>query len=193
MAQDREQAFDLAELCKEAEVTPRTVRYYVQQGLLPAPGVGRGAKYGVGHLARLRLIRRLQLDHLPLAEIRARLSRLDDAQVLEALNAELHGEEAHERQGASGAGSSVSEYIAGVLGHPSPVSPRRADHSSPASERTHTATYERDRWDRYRLTDDVEVHVRRPLSREANRRIEKLLEVARQILGTASPGEHHDP
>jgi DNA-binding transcriptional MerR regulator len=36
--------YDLAELCDLADVTPRTVRYYVQQGLLPSPGArGPGA------------------------------------------------------------------------------------------------------------------------------------------------------
>ena len=70
--------FDLNDLCQQSGVTARTVRYYVQQGLLPSPGLGAGARYREGHLARLRLIRRLQAEHLPLAEIRRRLEALDD-------------------------------------------------------------------------------------------------------------------
>ncbi len=66
--------YTLQDLADLAEVTPRTIRYYVAQGLLPSPDrVGPGALYGPGHLARLRLIRRLQREHLPLAEIRSRL------------------------------------------------------------------------------------------------------------------------
>lgn len=66
--------FDLNELSDRAGVTPRTVRYYIQQGLLRSPGTpGPGARYGEGHLGRLRLIRRLQREHQPLAEIRHRL------------------------------------------------------------------------------------------------------------------------
>ena len=79
--------YSLTELADLAGVTPRTVRYYLAQGLLPAVGQsGPGSKYGEGHLARLRLIRRLQAEHLPLAEIRRRLAGLGDADI-EALAA----------------------------------------------------------------------------------------------------------
>jgi len=40
---------------------------------------------------------------------------------------------------------------------------------------------DRAQWERISLTRDVEVHVRRPLSREDNRRVDKLLEQARAI------------
>ncbi len=71
--------YSLTELADLAGVTPRTVRYYLSSGLLPGVGPsGPGSKYGEEHLRRLRLIRRLQRDHLPLAEIRRRLDELDD-------------------------------------------------------------------------------------------------------------------
>jgi DNA-binding transcriptional MerR regulator len=74
--------YSLTELADLAAVTPRTVRYYLSQGLLPAVGQsGPGSKYDAGHLARLRLIRRLQAEHLPLAEIRRRLEALDDDEI----------------------------------------------------------------------------------------------------------------
>src|SRR5262245_45258526 len=77
-----EDAYSLADLARLADVTPRTVRYYVSQGLLPSPeAAGPATRYGEGHLARLRLIKRLQREHLPLAEIRARLERLGDDEV----------------------------------------------------------------------------------------------------------------
>ena len=73
-----DERYSLTELADLAGVTPRTVRYYLAQGLLPAVGqTGPGAKYDERHLARLRLIRRLQTEHLPLAEIRRRLDDLD--------------------------------------------------------------------------------------------------------------------
>src|ERR671913_1542688 len=69
--------YTLIDLARLADVTPRTVRYYVAQGLLPSPeAAGPATRYGEAHLARLRLIKRLQRDHLPLAEIRLRLERL---------------------------------------------------------------------------------------------------------------------
>lgn len=76
----------LADLAKVADVTPRTIRYYVAQGLLPSPeAAGPNTRYGDGHLARLRLIKRLQREHLPLAEIRARLEIMTDEDVMDAV------------------------------------------------------------------------------------------------------------
>ena len=74
--------WSLADLCRLAGVTPRTVRYYIAENLLPPPiSAGPGATYDRGHLDRLRLVRRLQQARLPLAEIRTRLAGLDDAEV----------------------------------------------------------------------------------------------------------------
>ena len=55
--------YDLDELARLSGLTVRTIRYYIQQRLLHASGHrGPGASYDAGHLARLRLIRRLQAD-----------------------------------------------------------------------------------------------------------------------------------
>ena len=79
--------FTLTELAQRSRVTPRTVHFYIQQGLLkPAGSPGPGAKYDEGHIARLRLIRRLQREHLPLAEIRKRLEGMDDEMVRAAVS-----------------------------------------------------------------------------------------------------------
>lgn len=65
----------LDELAERAGVSPRTVRYYVQRGLLPAPEFrGPDTAYGVEHLQRLRAIRALQERHMPLDAIEAALA-----------------------------------------------------------------------------------------------------------------------
>jgi DNA-binding transcriptional MerR regulator len=64
----------LTELADAAGVSPRTVRYYVQRGLLPAPVFrGKDTEYGDDHLARLKAIRALQDRFLPLDAIQAEL------------------------------------------------------------------------------------------------------------------------
>ncbi len=188
MNTEADESFELSELCEQAGVTPRTVRYYVQQGLLPAPGMGPGTKYGREHLDRLLLIRRLQREHLPLAEIRKHLARLDDAQVAAALHATSGEKETDalvvESTGQPyGSRESVADYVAGVLHEPRSSASHLAMSVSASRSEPRPVSYERDRWDRYRLADDVEIHVRRPLSRETNRRVEKLLKAARNILG----------
>lgn len=75
----------LPELAAAAGVSPRTVRYYVQRGLLPAPPFrGPDTVYGEEHLLRLKAIRALQARFLPLDAIQVELARLD-ADALRAL------------------------------------------------------------------------------------------------------------
>ena len=71
----------IAELAEEADVTPRTIRYYVEQGLLPPPGRGRIAEYTEEHLQLLGLIGRLKRHYLPLEEIRDMLQRLSREEI----------------------------------------------------------------------------------------------------------------
>jgi len=68
----------LSELAEAVGVSPRTVRYYVQRGLLPAPPFkGPDTVYGEEHLLRLKAIRVLQARFLPLDAIQVELARLD--------------------------------------------------------------------------------------------------------------------
>ncbi|MCD6057222.1 MAG: putative transcriptional regulator, MerR family, partial [Thermomicrobiales bacterium] len=78
----------LGELTAAADVSVRTVRYYIAEGLLPPPeGSGPGSSYTQGHLDRLRLIQRFKEAYLPLKEIRRRLSGLSDDEVRSMLAA----------------------------------------------------------------------------------------------------------
>ncbi len=207
--------YSLADLADLVGVTPRTVRYYVAQGLLPSPGQGGpGARYSDGHLNRLRLIRRLQREHLPLAEIRSRLEPLDDDQVADLLGAEPT---------APAEGSAI-DYIRSVLAKPAstewgePTVPRQAPPSptprtapmapfasmarmdfmrevsssdpepdpalpqAPPPKPPPQVTPDRSQWDRVALTPDVELHVRRPLSRLQNKQVDRLIAIARELL-----------
>ena len=63
--------YEVGELAALGGVSRRTVRYYVQEGLLAPPdGLGRGASYGEGHLERLLKVRSLQEQGLTLDEVR---------------------------------------------------------------------------------------------------------------------------
>ncbi len=70
------------ELAAHAGVPVRTVRFYIAEGLLPGASTrGKGASYTQEHLDRLQLIRLLVARHLPLAEVRALLTRLPPGEV----------------------------------------------------------------------------------------------------------------
>ena len=192
-------AYTLADLCDLADVTPRTVRYYIAQGLLRSPGgSGPGARYDDGHLARLRLIRRLQREHLPLAEIRSRLAALSDEEVI-----------AEAEVSTQPPADSALDYVRTVLGTPlraaAPAAPsamppppprpvvqpgllRVAEMPAPGyTVEPPTPVPDRSHWERYALAPDVELHVRRPLTRSQNRAVVRLLEAARRILEEDQP------
>lgn len=62
--------YKLEDLARRAGVSPRTVRYYVQRGLVPAPAFrGPDTAYGEEHLAALLAVKRLQEDFWPLDAI----------------------------------------------------------------------------------------------------------------------------
>jgi Ca-activated chloride channel family protein len=80
----------LAELAAAAGVTPRTVRYYVQRGLLSAPPFkGPDTVYDEEHLRRLKAIRVLQARFLPLDAIQVELARLSPDELRKLSEAEL--------------------------------------------------------------------------------------------------------
>ncbi|MDR0736430.1 MAG: helix-turn-helix domain-containing protein [Zoogloeaceae bacterium] len=66
--------FTLDELCALADIPRRTVRYYIQFGLVPRPvGAGRAAHYTAGHLDRLLQVKKLADAGLSLERIRESL------------------------------------------------------------------------------------------------------------------------
>lgn len=82
---------EVADPADRAGISPRTVRYYIHQGLLPSPGKGANARYDVTLVDRLRFIREHQEQHLPLSEIRKRLEDLDEEGIGAALGKPLEG------------------------------------------------------------------------------------------------------
>ncbi|AUX41143.1 MerR family transcriptional regulator [Sorangium cellulosum] len=135
--------YKLDDLAGEAGVAPRTVRYYVQRGLLPAPEFrGKDTSYGREHLARLRAIKVLQQAHLPLEEIQARLAgaSLDEIERV-----------------ASGA---PPRGPAARCPGPEEVLPPPAGAGAPRGER----------WERVEIAEGVELHVRSDAP-EGSRRI----------------------
>lgn len=178
---------DINELCGKANVTARTVHFYVQQGLLPpASAPGPGARYGQGHVSRIRLIRLLQKQHLPLAEIAKRIKGLTDEQV-DGLIAETKQRQGEDR-------GSALDYIRSVLEEPKPPSSpamnwqalRRSDSTDNLNANQRPSTIPasapaRSQWERFTLADGMELHVRRPLSRLEQRQLETLMTAARKI------------
>ncbi|WP_437972417.1 helix-turn-helix domain-containing protein [Sorangium sp. So ce260] len=126
--------YKLDELAGEAGVAPRTVRYYVQRGLLPAPEFrGKDTSYGREHLARLRAIKVLQQAHLPLEEIQARLA---------------------------GAGLDEIERIAAGAPPAAPAARCAGPEEAAGAQAPAAGAPRGGRWERVEIADGVELHVR---------------------------------
>lgn len=160
--------YKLDELAEKANVSPRTIRYYVQRGLLPAPEFrGKDTAYSQAHLLRLRAIKRLQQSHLPLDEIQARVASASERD-LERI-ASVDAEDARR----SPAPPAPSKAPAGGSPYRSPgyQDPLPAPAIPLASET----------WERVRIAPGLELHLRGDAGPEARR-------VAREILSQYGQG-----
>lgn len=159
---------ELSDLADAAGVSPRTVRYYVTQKLLPSPGTrGPGTKWDRALLDRLLLIKELQRKDWPLARIRDHLRELDEDGVRQELG----------RPPELPLSDSAVSYVRSVM-------PRGgARDESPATYAAAAPRWEvrRSTWERIRLAPDVELSIRRPMSREQNQLVDRLLDAARTI------------
>jgi Ca-activated chloride channel family protein len=162
--------FTLGELCDLAGVTQRTVRYYIQQGLLPAATrSGPGVRYPASMLKRLKFIRLSQEDGRPLARIRDDLERLgpdfDDGAQANATPAP-----------PPGGSNAALDYLARLRGQP-PAPPRPATAPPPPAPAPAPSELQlsRSTWERIAIDTNMELHIRRPLSVAENRRLDRLL------------------
>jgi DNA-binding transcriptional MerR regulator len=75
--------YRLRELARLVGLEPRTIRSYIQQGVIPGPDRrGRNARYGLAHVDRLRAVVFLRSQRgLSLPAIRAVLLSLSDPQI----------------------------------------------------------------------------------------------------------------
>ncbi len=72
---DSDARYAIGDLATLGEVSRRTVRYYVQEGLIPPPdGLGRGNHYGPEHLEALLRVKAMQEGGHTLDDIRHSLS-----------------------------------------------------------------------------------------------------------------------
>ena len=85
----RPHRYTIGDLERETGISPRNIRYYITQGLLPpANGRGVGATYTADHLLRLKYINKLKQDNLPLSEMRKQMEGLSQEKLADVLRVE---------------------------------------------------------------------------------------------------------
>lgn len=152
-----DERYKLDELARAAGTSPRTVRYYVQRGLLPAPDFrGKDTAYGREHLVRLRAIRHLQEAFYP----------------LDAIAIELEGKTTGELE-LLAEGKGAAARAKPVPAPPRAPEPRRDP--APPRERT---------WRRLAIADGLEMSIAADAPPETRRIAERLMEIAEAMSRT---------
>ena len=174
---DASPLYGIDELAERAGVSRRTVRYYVQQGLLAAPrGFGRGKHYTAAHLETLIRIRTMQEGGTPLALIakvlgdKARGETSSDTTARDAAAAASSTGADDDKSRGAYAAEAIDEAIDEAIGEAINAAAAAASIGEPTL------------WTHIQLADDVLLQVRDRLLSEQQRRA--LVEAVRQILGT---------
>ncbi len=202
--------YSLTELATAVDMEPRTIRSYIQQGLLrSADRMGRGARYSRDHLQRLQAIRLLRdRDGLSMAEIRSQLLVLSGTE-LAALAAQFQATHATAPLAAAQSTSALAylQQVKQSLGgswsgtaaaEPSPPSTEEPVHYESTLEQAlqqlHTlglgSSHRRSRgeaWFRLPITPDIELNIRGVRTPAELARFEQLAAILRDLLTGASP------
>lgn len=166
----------IGELAQRSGLTRRTIRYYVEIGLLPPPsGAGKAAVYGEEHLDRLEFIKKLQSMRLSLEEIREQLAGRRRSRQ-SASRALVESELPKLMMSRPVMPSSAAQYIAS-LRETGPA----YEQAGMADAAARTESYDAEPWVRVTITPDVELHVRRRGAR-SQRWLWRLVKEARKIL-----------
>jgi Ca-activated chloride channel family protein len=151
--------YKLDELAQKAGASARTVRYYVQRGLLPAPAFrGKDTAYTREHLVRLKAIRKLQERFLP----------------LDAIQAELAGKSLDEIERLAEEGPQVTARVV------HPVAPPDS-HSHPYRRHTFGT-----RWEKWELAPGLELAVAEGAADDVRALVEEIQDLIRQKQGGTS-------
>ncbi|OGN91102.1 MAG: hypothetical protein A2Y88_02195 [Chloroflexi bacterium RBG_13_48_10] len=190
------------ELAERAGISVRTIRYYIDEGLLPQPSYqGKYSYYTLNYLDRLELIRRLKESYLPLREISEIMNSLTDDQVRNRLS-ELPASspkfsvEQKPRQPTAKPGAKALDYINQVMDTqtkyrmkgtsdlPQPTITKQREITSQmnsiAAESAPIMEVD-EIWQRISLAPGVELNLRRPLDPVTENRVQQLINFARRI------------
>lgn len=185
-----EREYSLDELSSLADVTPRTVRYYIVEGLLPPPlSTGRNATYGQEHLDRLNAIAAMKAMYLPLREIRHRLNTLTPEQMrdpayLASLSQAVAMDRAGRRHGRR-ARMHVDNAMHRNGRHRGHRHVERAPEPEPATQPNPQT------WDRIPLGDDAELLIRSHKAQQMGTDLYRMLHKLRHMIDNAESNERN--
>jgi len=198
--------YTLEDLENMSGLSIRTLRFYIQEGLLPGPDTrGKFARYSQNHLDTIRFIDRLKKVHMPLKQIRHLLETMSNEDIERIIQSQSGGnlifsspqlfieeEDAGKMKGDQKK-SSALEYIRSLedlhgslkinesdTRYYAPPTPSRV--SAPIKEDpTIQPVKNGETWHRIRLADGLELQVREPMSEEKEQAVKELIVVTNKL------------
>lgn len=199
------------ELAERAGISVRTIRYYIEEGLLPQPSYqGKYSYYDLNYLDRLELIRRLKDSYLPLREIREIMSSLSDDEVQLKLKelpmtSQKQGSEPLPAQQAGKPGENALRYINQLMEDQTRYKTKgtggksaskiddqneigmQANIRSPDASPAHT---DDQIWQHITLAPGVELHLRQPVDSYTQSRVQQVINFAKRMFSIKAQGGH---
>jgi DNA-binding transcriptional MerR regulator len=198
----------LEELADQSGLPIRTIRYYIQVGLLDGPDThGKFASYSPEHLDRLELISRLkERTHLPLEEI-SKLFRHGTPEQIQQMRDILNqpagrvliiNTDEAEEEVPHAAGASALDYIRNIdrvqyntreiPDSPAFSAPEISQSKHLRSPHTYGEIQDRaktreENWQRIWITDGVELHIRATREKQVKIKIQEIVAYARKLFG----------
>jgi DNA-binding transcriptional MerR regulator len=180
------------ELAEKANVTVRTIRYYMVEGLLPTPTTrSKYALFSQEHLDRLDLIRRLKEIHLPLEEIREILQDANDEEIANILGISEERSKLSPLPPVSikehAPGKAALDYISEIRNARSAI--QRKDYSSPDLSRPLNSIPQPapgvrpgpETWQRIQLAPGVELNIRNTTDPVLRAKIIELVRLSQEL------------
>lgn len=197
------------QLAARAGVSVRTIRYYIEEGLLPQPSYqGKYSYYTLNYLDRLELIRRLKDSYLPLREIREIMNSLNDGDVRKRLTElSLPGPKFSAQQmpaqPSTKPAAKALQYIDRLMEdqskyrmkgtvdqtQPSFTTQKEAPPPSKISlPDFSSALPEEESWQRISLAPGVELHLHKPIDSATQIQIQQIVDFAKRVFHIKSSG-----
>lgn len=192
--------FWISELAERTGVSTRTIRYYIEEGLLPQPEVqGKYAVFNEDYLIRLNLIKYLKDAYLPLKEIK----RLLDSLMIPEIHDLVRKFEKDPSRALAGLGiypaekskiadinlseiapatDSAQDYIKRALNRqPAAIREPVMKFNAPASAPQRNPNLPTESWQRVELAPGVELNIRQPQNISRRNQVDELITFARKL------------
>ncbi len=201
MRQEKEinKKYTIEQLSELTGYSKRTIRYYIEQGLLNAPaGRGKGGFYFNSHLNKLGIIKKLQEKGMSLSAISAYIKQdTEEGQYLynDYLRPQSSSSISEESfPGASYRAGMIRKKIYGNLSDPQKEVPENngmkdanmllnMDFPQKPLRCEALPQIQRDVWVKYEIAPGLEINAKREVEQGQKKKIDDIIKIARQILG----------